>query len=102
MTTDDATPPPLAEHRVTFPDLVRIHYRWRADVGERSTASLEERALVDDEYHAALARFEEEHGQIVSAYWCADFESAVALTAGKARPGRPRRALSVAPPVSPG
>ena len=96
-TTDDATPQAIAEHRVTFPDLVRIHYRWRSTVGDRSPASAAERAATDEEYHAALAKFEEEHGRIVSAYWCVDFESAVALTAGKPRTGWLRRLLSVSP-----
>jgi len=94
---DDATPPAIAEHRVTFPDLVRVHYRWRAVVGEGSTASAAERAAVDREYHAALAKFEDEHGQLVNAYWCADVESAVALTAGKPRTGWLRRLFSVSP-----
>ena len=85
------------QHRVTFPDLVRVHYRWRSTVGDGSTASAEEREAVDAEYHAALAKFEGEHGQIVSAYWCADIESAVALTAGRPRSGWLRRLFSVAP-----
>lgn len=94
---DDATPPAIAEHRVTFPDLVRVHYRWRTTVGEGSTASATERATVDEEYHAALAKFEDEHGRLINAYWCADVESAVALTAGKPRAGWVRRLFSVAP-----
>jgi hypothetical protein len=97
MTPPAATPREGSEHRVTFPDLVRIHYRWRAIVSARSDASAAEREAADAEYHAALATFEDEHGQLVSAYWCADFESAVALTAGKPSPRWLRRALSVAP-----
>ncbi len=97
MTTPAATPIEASEHRVTFPDLVRVHYRWRKVVGDSSTASAEERQAMDDEYHTALAIFEAEHGQIVSAYWCADYESAVALTAGRPRTGWLRRLLSVAP-----
>jgi hypothetical protein len=97
MTTPDATSPSAAEHRVTFPDLVRVHWRWRQAVGHRSTASAAERAAADAEYHAALAKFEEEHGQLVNAYWCAEHESAVALTAGRPRTGWLRRLLSVAP-----
>src|ERR1044072_1925390 len=97
MTSPPATPVAAYEHRVTFPDLVRIHYRWRKAVGDGSTASEAEREAVDAEYHAALAKFEAEHGEIVSAYWCADFESAVALTAGKPNTGWLRRLLSVAP-----
>jgi hypothetical protein len=97
MTTPAATPREASEHRVTFPDLVRIHYRWRTAVADSSAASAAEREAADAEYHAALALFEDEHGQIVSAYWCADFESAVALTAGKPNTRWLRRALSVAP-----
>jgi hypothetical protein len=96
MTPPDATPTHAYERRVTFPDLVRIHYRWRGVVGEGSSAAAD-REAVDDEYHAALAKFEDEHGQIVSAYWCADHESAVALTAGRPSTGWVRRLLSVSP-----
>lgn len=87
-----------ADRRVTFPDLVRIHYRWRLLIRDDSGASAEEREAVDAEYHAALARFESEHGRMISAYWSVDFESAVALTAGAPRTGRLRRLRrSVAP-----
>ena len=85
------------ERRVTFPDLVRIHFRWRQAVRFESTASDEERARFDREYHEALDCFEEEHGKLINAYWCADVESAVALTAGKPNSGWLRRLLSVAP-----
>ena len=85
------------ERRVTFPDLVRIHFRWRQAVRYESTASDEERAKLDREYHEALDIFEDEHGKLLNAYWCADVESAVALTAGKPNSGWLRRLLSVAP-----
>ncbi|MDX6680218.1 MAG: hypothetical protein QOG94_257 [Solirubrobacteraceae bacterium] len=91
------TPPAGRDRRVTFPDLVRIHYRWRKTVGADSTATAEEREAIDAEYHAALERFEDEHGELISAYWCADYESAVALTAGKPNSNRLRRLLSVSP-----
>ncbi len=97
MPTTEATAPSAADRRVTFPDLVRIHYRWRQIVGEGSAATPAEREAADDEYHAALAKFEDEHGQIVSAYWCAENASAVALTAGKPNTGWLRRLLSVSP-----
>jgi len=97
MTPPFATASAREERRVTFPDLVRVHYRWRKTVGDGSTASPDEREAVDAEYHRALDKFEDEHGQIVSAYWCADFESAVALTAGRPRTGWLRRLLSVSP-----
>ena len=57
----------------------------------------EERAKLDREYHEALDCFEDEHGKLINAYWCADVESAVALTAGKPNSGWLRRLLSVAP-----
>jgi hypothetical protein len=91
------TPTAARPRRVTFPDLVRIHFRWRKIVGAESTATADEREAVDAEYHAALERFEEEHGELISAYWCADYESAVALTAGKPDNNRLRRLLSVSP-----
>ena len=97
MTSSDATAPPTANRRVTFPDLVRIHFRWRRTVRNDSGATPAEIEAVHAEYHAALGRFEEEHGKMISAYWCADFESAVALTAGKPRAGRLRRLRSQTP-----
>jgi hypothetical protein len=89
--------PEQHERRVTFPDLVRIHYRWRRTVAVDSNATAEERDAVDHEYHVALQKFEAEHGELISAYWCANFESAVALSAGKPNNSRLRRLLSVAP-----
>jgi hypothetical protein len=97
MTPPAATPREASDRRVTFPDLVRIHHRWRKVVGDASDASPAEREAADDEYHRALEKFEDEHGQIISAYWCADFESGVALTEGKPHTGWLRRLLSVAP-----
>ena len=91
------TPPEPGDRRVTFPDLVRIHYRWRKLVASDSTATPEQREAADDEYHAALEKFEDVHGELINAYWCADFESAVALTAGKPHNTRLRRLLSVSP-----
>jgi hypothetical protein len=86
-----------SSQRVTFPDLVRIHFRWRQAVRDGSGASEEEQARLNLEYRDALTRFEHEHGQLVTAYWCADVESAVALTAGRPNTGWLRRLLSVAP-----
>src|ERR1044072_3507223 len=99
MTSPPATPVAAYEHRVTFPDLVRVHYRWRKAVGDGSTASEAEREAVAVEYRAPLAKCEAEHGEIVSAYWCADFESAVVLTAGRPHTGWLRRLLAGAPAV---
>jgi hypothetical protein len=76
---------------------VRIHFRWRKLVGTDSTATAQEREAIDAEYHTALARFEQEHGEILNAYWCSDVESAVALTVGKPNTGWLRRLLSVSP-----
>jgi len=96
MARTTQTPDTTEHQRVTFPDLVRIHYRWHVAVRDPSVS--EERiAQLRDDYHDALARFEDEHGHLISAYWCADVESAVALTAGKPNTGWLRRVLSVSP-----
>jgi hypothetical protein len=62
-------------HAVSFSELVYAHFNWwrnRAD------------AVVDpglaSQYDAARHAFERRHGDIVSAYWCSNVESAVALT----------------------
>ncbi len=83
--------------RVTFPDLVRLHFRWRQSVNDGSASTEDERDALQHAYQEALTRFEHEHGEIVSAYWCADVESAVALTAGRPETGWLRRLLSVSP-----
>ncbi len=89
--------PTTPRHRVTFPDLVRIHFRWSQALKPDSGASEQEQADLEQVYHEALERFEDEHGQLMSAYWCADIESAVALTAGRPKTGWLRRLLSVSP-----
>ena len=94
LTSPDPAPP---ERRVTFPDLVRIHFRWRYALRHGSRADEAEIGQLDADYHAALACFEDEHGRLLSAYWCADVESGVALTAGKPDPGWLRRVFSIAP-----
>jgi hypothetical protein len=85
------------DQRVTFPDLVRIHFRWRHSLRTGSGATEEEQVALNREYHEALTRFEHEHGELINAYWCADVESAVALTAGRPNTGWVRRLLSVSP-----
>ncbi len=82
--------------RITFPDLVRHHFCWHQAVRDPAR-DVDEVAQLRRMYHLALARFEHEHGALISAYWCAEVESAVALTAGKPDPGWLRRLLSVAP-----
>jgi hypothetical protein len=91
------SPEVIAHERVTFPDLVRIHFRWRQALRAGSGVTDAEQAQLNEEYHAALERFEDEHGELITAYWCADVESAVALTAGKPNTGWLRRLLSVSP-----
>ncbi|HWC28018.1 MAG TPA: hypothetical protein VG474_15620 [Solirubrobacteraceae bacterium] len=91
------TPDQDAQQRVTFADLVRIHFRWRRALRDGSGVSEEEQARLGRAYHEALACFEEEHGELMNAYWCSEVESAVALTAGKPNTGWLRRLLSVSP-----
>jgi hypothetical protein len=67
--------------RVSFPELVWAHYKWRKAVGQGSVGAELEKA-----YYSKLRSFEQEHGRIVNAYWCLNVASAVALTE-KPRPG---------------
>ena len=96
-TASEETTEEHAPVRITFPDLVRIHFRWRQALRAGSGVTDAEQELLNHEYHDALARFEDEHGELINAYWCADIESGVALTAGKPRTGWLRRLLSVSP-----
>jgi len=68
--------------RVSFSELVRIHFRW-ANIEELP----DERTRAAERYRDAVTAFEEQHGQLVDAYWCRDEASAVALTSKE----RPRR-----------
>ena len=97
MASTESTTAAPPERRVTFPDLVRIHFRWRQSLRADSGSTEAQRAELDDAYHESLAIFEAEHGELISAYWCADVESAVALTAGRPNTGWLRRLLSVSP-----
>jgi hypothetical protein len=98
MTSTLKDSPQIAtRERVTFADLVRIHHRWRQALRDGAGVPEAEQARLNHEYHEALAAFEDEHGELVGAYWCADVESAVALTAGKPKSGLLRRLLSVSP-----
>ena len=78
-----------APTRPTFSELVYAHFDWWH--GLRKDA-LDPRATAA--YHDMLAAFERRHGEIVSAYWCSNVESAVALTHKK------RQAVWWARPVS--
>jgi hypothetical protein len=70
--------PPVTDSpgRVSFPELVWAHYKWRKAVGQGSVG-----AELERDYHRKLKSFEEEHGPIVNVYWCLKVPSAVALTA---------------------
>ena len=65
---------------VTFAELVYAHFDWwrasRKDKLDEATAA---------NYRETTAEFERRHGEIVSAYWCSNVESAVALTHRKRR-----------------
>ena len=61
---------------VPFPELAHLHHRWRQAL-EKDLSDLGERSK---DYHDKRAAFEEEHGEIVSEYWCWNVPSAVALT----------------------
>jgi hypothetical protein len=67
-----------AEHNVSFPELVWMHHLRQRDLEHSNrrpyTGAAEER------YREFEARFEEQNGKIVSAYWCTDEASAIVLT----------------------
>jgi hypothetical protein len=92
-----SSPPELPEttalRRVTFADLTRI----RSQLNDARLRQDEGQARLGGEYDAALERFENEHGEITHAYWCATAEGAVALTAGRTPPGWTRNLISVSP-----
>jgi hypothetical protein len=79
-----ATPPHLA----TFSEVVYAHFEWWHALRKHTLDPAGAAA-----YHSTLTAFERRHGEIVSAYWCSNVESAVALTQKKA--GRSRWASPV-------
>jgi hypothetical protein len=67
-------------HPPTFTELVYAHYDWWKTRREGRVDPAAEAA-----WDSALAAFEARHGRLVRAYWCAEVESAVALTEKKGR-----------------
>lgn len=59
----------------TFSELVFAHFEWWTNL-RGGTATRGARAA----YDTARGGFQQRHGEIVSAYWCSNVESAVALT----------------------
>lgn len=74
---DDAAPPvappPPGDN---FPELVWAHYRWEQEVH----SGREPHPEVTRAYQGARKAFEEEHGQILDAYWSTTCASGVAVT----------------------
>jgi hypothetical protein len=67
-----------AGRSVSFPELVWIHHLRQQELANGRHKPYEGPA--EDRYREFVARFEEEHGKIVDAYWCTNEASAVALT----------------------
>lgn len=63
---------------VSFPELVWIHHLRQQELKNGRHKPYDGPA--EDRYRAFVARFEEEHGKIVDAYWCTNEASAVAIT----------------------
>jgi hypothetical protein len=73
--TPDASAPGAESHALSFSELVYTHFAWW-----REQQQDEVRSTAKTAYDAAVAEFERRHGEIVSAYWCSNVESGVALT----------------------
>jgi hypothetical protein len=76
---DSAGPPDQAAELVgesSFSDLVRAHFRREQERESLGTAS----DAAEEEYRTSLARFENQAGDVASAYWSTRQASAVALT----------------------
>jgi hypothetical protein len=67
-----------AERNVSFPELVWIHHLRQQDLD--STHRRPYTGPAEERYREFEARFEEQHGKIVGAYWCTDEASAIVLT----------------------
>ena len=71
VTAPSSSGPPIA-----FSELVYAHYGWWRQA--RTEHGATEKAT--NAYHAKLARFQREHGRIVTSFWCTHLESGIALT----------------------
>jgi sulfite exporter TauE/SafE len=63
---------------VSFPELVWLHHLRQRDLEHSHRAPYT--GAAEDRYREFEARFEEQHGTIVSSYWCTNEASAIALT----------------------
>jgi hypothetical protein len=64
----------------SFAELVHAHLAWFQ--GRQSSAP---QSAAEATYDSMLAAFQQAHGELVRAYWCADIPSGVALTEKKRR-----------------
>jgi len=60
----------------SFSELVWVHHRWAEAFHSDKPVPRE----LESEYRKRLRMFENEHGQLLSAYWCRTIASAVTLT----------------------
>ncbi|HKG43297.1 MAG TPA: hypothetical protein VKB10_03510 [Gaiellaceae bacterium] len=67
-----------AEHSVSFPELVWVHYLRQEELKKRGHDAYDGPA--EQRYRRYLRWFEQEHGRIVDSYWCVNDASGVALT----------------------
>jgi hypothetical protein len=63
----------------SFSELVCAHFAWWQSTRNGGSGQTEEA------YRDVLGRFEEEHGRVVSSFWCSHLESGVALTERRRR-----------------
>lgn len=80
LITDATAPRP-----VSFPELVRAHFRWARQL-HRDNGGVSEKT--EGEFRRKLVDFEHHEGRILEAYWCRSEASAVALTAKSERAPR--------------
>lgn len=67
-----------AEHNVSFPELVWLHHLRQRDLESSNRRPYS--GAAEERYRDFEARFEQQHGKIVSAYWCTDEASGIVLT----------------------
>jgi hypothetical protein len=66
------------ERGVSFPELVWVHYLRQQELQEEHHGPYEGPA--EERYREFVERFEQQHGTIVSQYWCTTEASGIALT----------------------
>jgi hypothetical protein len=76
----EASPAHVSPRAPSFSELVYAHFAWWHETHETH-----HEGVATEIYRDVLGRFEQRHGEVLTAYWCTHIESAAALTERQGR-----------------